>query len=526
MITPIKRVNFSNEKLQALLFIGIVLNIIPGFIYRDYSVPYFIIGLSITLIVDTLINFVRYKRIICSVSSSITFGVVFYLTPGISLLTLTLSALTGLLVGKHIWGGTGKNPINPGVLGLVVATLLGFKGIELIKITPLLILLLPFAKLRTIPVVSNLLSYSLLYLLTGNFYSGSLFISLVVITDPVTIRRGIKSGLIVFVINTGLLYITDNILIPILVINIIQEVVYRTNKDFFKTKYRPLRLKKLINLDRSPNTVLKLNIPDSIDRSLLIEKIRESEIVGQGGGGFPLYKKINSLGDNKLAIIINCVECDPGLIHDRWILETYKGELEKTALLLKKGLGFRDLYFGSKVSYKSKEVTYFNVPDYYPAGWEIFLVKEVLGISVEEKKRVTDYGILVINVQTLLNISRILSGDPIDSKYITVGNLSNNKGEVRSVNIGSCIDHGIRYYGGGIFYSSRLRGKENFTSLVNSVYSGIGDSFKNSIQCSRCDLCSLHCPRGLDPNRVDIDRCIKCGSCSYICLAGRALPLE
>lgn len=526
MITPIKRVHFSNEKLQALLFLGIVINLVPGIIYRVYLVPNFIIGLIVTLIVDTIINFVRYKRVICSVSSSITFGVIFYLSPGIPFISLIISAISGVILGKHIWGGTGKNPINPGVLGLVITTLLGFRGYEIIGVSPLLIVLIPFVKLRIIPVISVLLSYTILYTITGNFYPASIFISFAVFTDPVTIRRGLKSGIIIFVINTALLYITDNIFIPILVINTVLEVVYRSSNGFFKTKYRPLKLKKLINSNKFPDTILKFNIPDSIDGSQFIDLIKDNKIVGQGGGGFPLYEKISSLGDKRLALIINSVECDPGLIHDSWILETYREELEKAAILLKEALGFKDLIFGAKASYLSKEVSYYKVPDYYPVGWENFLVKEVLGIYIEENKRATDYGVLVLNVQTLLNISKILSGLDLDSKYITVGDLNSCRGEIREVKIGGIIQDGYRYYGGGVFYSSRLREEESFTSKVNSIYKGIGDRFKNSVQCSRCDLCSLHCPRGLDPNRVDIDSCIKCGSCSYICLAGKILPLE
>ena len=58
--------------------------------------------------------------------------------------------------------------------------------------------------------------------------------------------------------------------------------------------------------------------------------------------------------------------------------------------------------------------------DFYPAGDEQVLVYEVLGTPVPEGGIPLDVGAVVMNVETLFNIGRALSGQSVMYSYFTV----------------------------------------------------------------------------------------------------------
>jgi NADH:ubiquinone oxidoreductase subunit F (NADH-binding) len=63
----------------------------------------------------------------------------------------------------------------------------------------------------------------------------------------------------------------------------------------------------------------------------ILNRIKESELFGLGGAAFPTSRKLQTLLASKEEkyFIINGVECDPGLIHDAWILRNFSKEIQK-----------------------------------------------------------------------------------------------------------------------------------------------------------------------------------------------------
>ena len=122
-----------------------------------------------------------------------------------------------------------------------------------------------------------------------------------------------------------------------------------------------------------------------------------------------------------------------GPINSLWPAKSAKMVLGlKTAML---ATGARRGYIGLKRKYTDsvarlqnaiqaiggQDIELFFLPDVYPAGDEQVLVQEVTGRIVPEGGIPLQVGVVVANVETLVNIANALEGKPVTEKYVTVG---------------------------------------------------------------------------------------------------------
>jgi Na+-translocating ferredoxin:NAD+ oxidoreductase RnfC subunit len=193
-------------------------------------------------------------------------------------------------------------------------------------------------------------------------------------------------------------------------------------------------------------------------------------------------------------------------------------------------------------------VKIYGVKDLYPAGYERSLIQSVLGIDVPDGSIPARLGILVINIQTLLAVYEAVSMDKkADSKYITVSDLKNGTAKAVRVTLGSRVADTIEsvypgsypvFTGGGIMQSHIAEDDEPVGKNTNFITVSSMPRYKASPFCSNCGSCRTNCPKGLAVNRIaeltelgrfdeikryQPERCIKCGLCSYVCLAGKNL---
>lgn len=546
---PLKRLNFSNEKLQALLFAGITIYLIPLFADNPAGIGNYIVLLLISLFIDSVWNFIRYRKVLCSVSASITSAVIFALTPDISLDLQILAVAVSLIPGKHVWGGTGKNMFNPAVLGVFTIYLIQSGYMQIHKpfmLTPLIILFVPFVKSRMITAAGFLLGGLIaIYLKDWSFSSlsasGLLFLTFAVVTDPVTVNSGLITGIVSLISSLVLYYFTESFLIPLLFINVFS---YLSDKVFnTKFRFKPLKIKKVFEVTETPVKEVIKNDNNEYSKEELLEVISKGEIKGLGGAGFDFYTKLKTLLDSRAErkyLIINGVECDPGLNHDRWITDNYLDEIDIAVSFLNKIVQFESVFLSTKTDYSNGEnFISVKVKDYYPVGAEKILIKELLGISLNRDDIPASCGFLVMNVQTLLNVYKLINEEDIKTKYITVGNLNTKESKIVKVNIGESLKEILARYsvnssriytGGGIMAGLPADEGDLVTDRINSIYYGRADRYKESPQCSKCNACNIHCPMGINVRKgldlSDADKCIKCGSCSYVCPAGRNLSAK
>jgi len=86
---------------------------------------------------------------------------------------------------------------------------------------------------------------------------------------------------------------------------------------------------------------------EQVTREYFLQKLEASGLTGMGGGGFPVIKKINaflSSDEGNRRVIINAVECEPGLKHDEWLLFNRKDEIAA-------GIGYIKDVFASRISF-------------------------------------------------------------------------------------------------------------------------------------------------------------------------------
>ena len=163
----------------------------------------------------------------------------------------------------------------------------------------------------------------------------------------------------------------------------------------------------------------------------IVSEIQEHGIVGAGGAGFPAHVKLASQADT---IIVNGAECEPLIHKDKEIMlrltDDFLRGLNKVMEAASASLGI----IGVKEKYTHiidhlnghvpGNVKVVPIGDFYPAGDEITLIYETTGKVVEAGKLPITQGVIVNNVETLLNIGR---GKPVTTTFITLGGEVENK---------------------------------------------------------------------------------------------------
>ena len=179
----------------------------------------------------------------------------------------------------------------------------------------------------------------------------------------------------------------------------------------------------------------------------LKNNILTAGVVGAGGAGFPTHVKFC---DGMETILINGTECEPLLKTDFHLLKVYSSELEDTLNKLveitgsKKGVIGIKKHTGELLGIPDGKtvgkVTYKYTPDVYPAGDELVLIKETLGLTVPAGNLPISVGVVVLNVETLLNIKNSMVSKGVFEKYLTVGG-NTGKTYVVKVPVGTPVSH-------------------------------------------------------------------------------------
>ncbi len=301
----------------------------------------------------------------------------------------------------------------------------------------------------------------------------------------------------------------------------------------------------------------------------LKDKMREAGIVGAGGAGFPSYAKLTNGID---ALVVNGAECEPLLYTDYVIM---RDNLEKLCMGMAKvrdALGAKNAYLSikdhtaKKLSFSDEQTLFCGVkvkilPDAYPMGDEIAVIYQTLGRIVPPGKLPASVGVIVYNVETILNLYEALyENGKVIEKWLTIGG-DIEKPYVVKVPLGmrvselfallnikvdeehSVIDGGPSM-GNIINYNTAIIRKTtkallilpNTCEAVASKRVSMDTQLKRaSSACCQCTRCTDMCPRALlgyplEPHRlvrvatssetidpkvyVNASLCCSCGICS------------
>jgi Na+-translocating ferredoxin:NAD+ oxidoreductase RnfC subunit len=166
-----------------------------------------------------------------------------------------------------------------------------------------------------------------------------------------------------------------------------------------------------------------------MDLQQLKKCIQDSGCVGAGGAGFPAAFKLAEGADS---LIINAAECEPLLYTDFALLQRHLAEVCDGAEQVVASTGIRQAYLGIEshtasllhLSDKQKLSPHVQVavlPDVYPMGDEIILIYQVLRRVVQPGCLPITQGVIVLNAETLYNISRAVQyGEAVTQKWVTL----------------------------------------------------------------------------------------------------------
>lgn len=163
----------------------------------------------------------------------------------------------------------------------------------------------------------------------------------------------------------------------------------------------------------------------------VIAAVREAGVVGAGGAGFPTHVKLSAKVDT---VIANGAECEPLLRAHQHVMaaEADKVIAGLAAAMVATGarrgvIGLKRKYAEAVVSLNAaiaklgdSKLELFFLPDFYPAGDEHVLVHEATQRIVPPGGIPLHAGVVVANVETLVNIAGALGGRAVTEKYLTV----------------------------------------------------------------------------------------------------------
>jgi len=320
------------------------------------------------------------------------------------------------------------------------------------------------------------------------------------------------------------------------------------------------------SIDRSTDIIKDI----TLSKEDIVFKVLKSGVVGLGGATFPTHIKLNIPNDKNVdTLIINGVECEPYLTADhRLMLERGVEVLIGTKILMKAldvdraviGIennkanaieNLKNIIKEDKEYCKGIEVQALKVK--YPQGGEKQLIKALLDREVPSGKLPLDAACVVQNVATAFaSYEAIQKNKPLIERIVTVTGKSVKTPSNFMTRFGIPISCLIGEAGGLPETASKvISGGPMMGKALNSLEipvvkgsSGIlildkEESNRKKIRnCIRCAKCVDVCPMGLEPfflenlsKRGEFDDmmvqnlmdCIECGSCSFACVANRAL---
>ncbi len=290
-------------------------------------------------------------------------------------------------------------------------------------------------------------------------------------------------------------------------------------------------------------------------------------LVGLGGAGFPTKVKLTLKEGTEIdTLVINAAECEPYITSDyRECMENYDDVVNgvyfiKDILKIKnavicveanKNKAIKKLY---EIATDSRDgddtVKLMRLPSKYPQGAEKVLIYSATGRKVPAGKLPSDVGCIVMNITSIATLYRFIkTGMPLVSKRITVDGTAVKEPKNIIVPIGTPIKNVLDFVGVDEGYNEIIMGGpmmgvdivnadapiEKRNNAITVMANALPDK---STACIRCGRCANTCPMSLYPAKVEaalnfklydnldslnINYCMECGCCSYVCPAKRPL---
>lgn len=319
-------------------------------------------------------------------------------------------------------------------------------------------------------------------------------------------------------------------------------------------------------IETVPNQVLSDEIAPPVinSRQDFIAAVRKSGAVGLGGAGFPTHIKFSyDPGSVKIdTLIINGAECEPYITSDHRAMLEESEKIIDGAKQIKKYLDIDRAVIAiesnkpdaieklSGLAAGETGISVVSLPPAYPQGAEKVIIHSVTGRVVKKGELPSSVGCIVLNCSTAAFISDYLrTGIPLIKRRITVdGNVVNKPKNlivpigtracdiITAADVRTAPDRAI--VGGPMMGITFYNEEMPTTKTTNSLLLFAETKKPHHTACIRCGRCVRACSMGLMPTelerafelkdverlkKLDVDLCMNCGACSYVCPAKRNL---
>ncbi|TCC85044.1 electron transport complex protein RnfC [Citrobacter braakii] len=164
------------------------------------------------------------------------------------------------------------------------------------------------------------------------------------------------------------------------------------------------------------------------DAQTIRERVRAAGVVGAGGAGFPAHVKLQAQVDT---FLVNAAECEPMLKVDQQLMAVQAERLIRgvqyamTATRARAGIiALKEKYqkaINALTPLLPSGIRLHILPDVYPAGDEVLTIWMATGRRVPPAALPVSVGVVVNNVQTVLNIARAVEQQyPVTRRTLTV----------------------------------------------------------------------------------------------------------
>ncbi|MDR2788294.1 MAG: SLBB domain-containing protein [Candidatus Accumulibacter sp.] len=264
----------------------------------------------------------------------------------------------------------------------------------------------------------------------------------------------------------------------------------------------------------------------------IVQKVFQAGVVGAGGAGFPTHVK---LGARAEIYLVNGAECEPLLKTDQQLAAREAARLVRGLALGMRATGAKEGIIALKAKYTeaiealaprlSADMRIHILRDIYPAGDEVIAIWMATGRRVPPGGLPLDIGVVVNNVQTLINVARAVDDDaPVTHRTLTVTGLVRQPATL-TLPIGAPMREAIElagglsieakdaaYIDGGPMMGKRLDSLDSpITKTTGGLIALPADhplircrradmrSIVNTARtvCEQCLLCTELCPRHL-----------------------------
>jgi electron transport complex protein RnfC len=279
-------------------------------------------------------------------------------------------------------------------------------------------------------------------------------------------------------------------------------------------------------------------------------------LVGMGGSMFPAARKLAACKDVH-TVVINAVECEPGITIDRSLLLHHADLVKAGAEASASACGARRIVIAIARSRKLSRVLrarypfdIVSMPTGYPGGAERLIVKKLSGQLLPPDVFPGQIGYLVQNVASLRAIGRALIDNiPVVERPLTVSaphrQIHHDVIVPVGMPLGDVVEAcGVTWDGeteilvaGGLMMGKAQLPTAHVSKGTTSIMLMPRSALETrETHCINCGACNAACPLGLHPIGMvkpvqeetrplpasvttQLDACFLCGACAAVCPA-------